>query len=85
MATRDVAIRVDAHPREHVAAEALDQRETLAQFTGLDKLSPNRPVGSRSMICSMRLRLCSTSRMRIHTRALTSPSSRTGTSKSRSS
>src|SRR3974390_217272 len=39
------------------------------------------PGGSESSNCSSIDRLCSTSRMRIQTRALTSPASRTGTSK----
>ena len=39
------------------------------------------PSGSRSRICSTNDSDCSTSRTRIHTRALTSPSFRTGTSK----
>jgi hypothetical protein len=38
------------------------------------------PDGSPARICSISARLCSTSRMRIHTRALTSPACTEGTS-----
>ena len=35
MAARDAAIRIDAHPRKHVPAEAFNQRKTLSDLPGL--------------------------------------------------
>ena len=80
MAALDPAVGRQPQPDEHVAAKALDQAEPFADFAGVRQLDPDRPVGRRFTICSISFRLCSTSRMRIQTRALTSPSSRTGTS-----
>ena len=82
MATRDAA-------RRRAAARPARRRETPRPAPNLRiRLPPaarrvgatGRPAGGQ--ICSISPRLCSTSRMRIQTRALTSPSSSTGTSNS---
>ena len=82
MAALDPAVSAEAHPDEKVAAKGLDQGKPLAGAIRFAELSADRALGRRFTICSISLRLCSTSRMRIQTRALTSPSSRTGTSNS---
>ena len=75
MAARDRAVGAEAQPDQHVAAEAFDQRQAFADFAGgRDIATAIGPSGRRARICSIRPRLCSISRMRIQTRALTSPS-----------
>ena len=75
-----------AAARRERRRETFDQRHAFAArlggWIGID--ADRAPPGSPSRICSMSARLCSTSSMRTHTRASTSPSWRTGTSKSSS-
>ncbi len=82
MAALDLAIGAETNRYEQIAAERLDQGKPLARASLAELCALIGPFGKRCMICSISLRLCSTSRMRIQTRALTSPSSRTGTSNS---
>ena len=82
MAALDPAIGAEPHRHEKIAAEGLDQSKPLPRSNRLPSCVWIGPFGRRCTICSSSRKLCSTSRMRIQTRALTSPSSRTGTSNS---
>ena len=74
---RNPALAADPHPGEDIAAKGFDEAQpfpTLPASPG-SAVDPDRAPGSRASSWPISERLCSTSRMRIHTRALTSPSS----------
>ena len=80
MAALDPAVFVEPQPDQHVAAEGFDQAEAFARPCRRRIAGWIGPPAGVPRICSISARLCSTSRMRIQTRALTSPASSTGTS-----
>ena len=71
MAARDAAV-FDAQRSHHIAAETFGKAQSFAGAAATSAVAID-PSGRRAMIWSISARLCSTSRMRIQTRALTSP------------
>ena len=81
MAARDAALTVELEPHQNVAAEGFGKLLSPSQDSqSCRDRCFDRATGAAARICSISDRLCSTSRMRIQTRALTSPASSTGTS-----